>query len=307
MRLAALLACLPLSGFCQSLDLPANAVLSFEDVTPLGSYAMPTGPWTRDGLPVLTAEGEVRQQSWRVDAVGLTPLQLLDPLKEQLLQLGFTPVFTCTDVECGGFDFRFATPVVEAPAMYVDLGNYRYIAFQRMSDTGPALISLLASRSTSAGYLQITRVGRAEDTPNVAATAPSARAIAPVVTGELAQELEAHGRVILSDLTFETGSAQLGTGDFNTLRALADYLRANPERQIALVGHTDATGSLDGNITLSKRRAQSVMQRLIDSYDVPSRQVAAEGMGYLSPVATNVTPEGRDANRRVEVILTSTE
>jgi outer membrane protein OmpA-like peptidoglycan-associated protein len=70
-----------------------------------------------------------------------------------------------------------------------------------------------------------------------------------------------------------------------------------------LVGHTDSVGGLSGNIALSKRRAQSVRQRLIDTHGVDPSRLDAEGMGYLSPAASHLTPEGREANRRVEVIV----
>ena len=76
---------------------------------------------------------------------------------------------------------------------------------------------------------------------------------------------------------------------------------------MALVGHTDASGGLDVNIAVSRQRAQSVRQRLIDRYDIPARQVDAQGVGYLSPRASNLTEAGRQKNRRVEVMMTSTE
>ena len=74
-----------------------------------------------------------------------------------------------------------------------------------------------------------------------------------------------------------------------------------------LVGHTDAVGALEGNIRLSKKRAEAVMRRLIDGYGVDPVQLSAEGIGYLSPRASNATEEGRRLNRRVEVVLLSGE
>ena len=291
-----------------TLDMPSNATLELEDVAGLGSYAMPTGPWTPEGLPILTGTGEVRQQAWRIEASGLTTLQLLQPLTDQLADAGFEELFTCTDDACGGFDFRFATPVLPAPAMHVDLGDYRFMAAQRVVDGNTELLSILTSRSSSAGFVQVIRVGAAESGPVASADAPEVRAIStPRITGDLAQTLEVDGYFVLSDLAFQTGSAQLGDATFPTLDDLAEYLIANPERTVALVGHTDAVGSLDGNIALSKRRAGSVLERLVTSYDIPRRQLEAEGMGYLSPVATNLTEQGREANRRVVVIVTSTE
>ena len=73
--------------------------------------------------------------------------------------------------------------------------------------------------------------------------------------------------------------------------------------RVALVGHTDAQGSLDANIALSKRRAQAVADRLVAGHGVARAQLQAEGMGWLAPVATNLTPEGREANRRVEAVV----
>lgn len=299
---------LPLQAGAVTLDMPANAVLTTEKREGIGSYAMPTAMWTPDGMPILTGTGEVRQQAWRIDAAGLTTQQLLNPLIDQLKDDGFEVLFSCTDDACGGFDFRFATPVLPAPDMHVDLGDYRFVATQRTIDGAVELLSLLASRSTTAGYIQIIRVGMPENVPVAAADAPAVRAVAtPTITGDLAQELETNGRFVLSDLAFQTGSAQLGEDTFATLNDLATYLLANPDRRVALVGHTDSVGSLDGNIALSKRRAGSVLERLVTAYDVPRRQLDAQGMGYLAPVAANLSEEGREKNRRVEVIITSTD
>ncbi len=299
---------LPLQAGAVTLDMPSNAVLTAEVDEGVGSYDMPTAMWTPDGLPVLTGTGDVRQQAWRIDVPGLTTQQLLNPLVDQLKDDGFEVLFSCTDDACGGFDFRFATPVLPAPNMHVDLGDYRFIAAQRTLEGSVELLSLFASRSTTAGYIQIIRVGSADDVPVAAPDAPAVRAVsAPTITGDLADSLEANGRFVLSDLAFETGSAQLGEGTFATLDDLAAYLLANPERTVALVGHTDSVGSLDSNIALSKRRAGSVLERLVTSYDVPRRQLDAQGMGYLAPVASNLNDDGREANRRVEVIITSTQ
>ncbi len=76
--------------------------------------------------------------------------------------------------------------------------------------------------------------------------------------------------------------------------------------QVILVGHTDASGPLDMNVAVSRKRAESVVARLINVYGVPSAQVSAEGVGYLSPRASNLTDEGRHKNRRVEAVLAST-
>jgi outer membrane protein OmpA-like peptidoglycan-associated protein len=314
MRLAPLFALLLAApAHALTLDVPTGAVLTQQTVEPIGGHTLPTGAFAGGALPTVTVEGEVTWQAWRLPQAGLTTLALLTPLRDQLEEEDFTTLLDCATTVCGGFDFRFAIDVLPPPAMHVDLGDFRFLSARR-GDEG---VTILVSTTARAGYIQIVRAGPADaafrasatgDAPETT-TAPAALtpAAAAVAASGIGGALETQGRAILADLAFQTGSAQLGDGPFPSLDALAAYLTANPTRRVALVGHTDAEGSLDANIALSRRRAGSVLERLVADYDIPRAQLAAEGMGYLSPVASNLTPAGREANRRVEVILTSTE
>jgi len=286
------------------LSLPANATLTFERSQATADFDVATGPYTLAEKPSVPVSGPFLQQAWRVDAPGLTTLQILAPLKVQLLASEYEIVFECDTETCGGFDFRFAQDVVAEPDMHIDLGQFRYLSAQKDGQS----IVILVSTSVTAGFIQITSVG-ADTFVNQPTTNSGQNLQAEAAPSNLpvGRALESVGFTELSDLAFETGSSNLAEGDFASLAALAEYLRANPERKIALVGHTDSEGSLDGNIALSKRRAASVLERLSSAYDVPRGQMEAQGMGYLSPVATNLTEEGRQANRRVEAIITSTQ
>jgi OOP family OmpA-OmpF porin len=112
---------------------------------------------------------------------------------------------------------------------------------------------------------------------------------------------------VLGDLTFASGSADLDDTVFASLKALASLLADNQSWQIALVGHTDATGSADANLLISQRRAEAVKERLVMSYETDGSRIEAAGAGYLAPIASNLTQEGRAANRRVEVVLLAAE
>jgi len=306
--LCLLLLLAPHSGQALTLGFPANAEMTTQTRSALDSHLLATGPFADGTVPGVTAEGDVLQQSWRINAAGLTTLQLLRPLREQLQSEGFSIVFECETDACGGFDFRFGINVIGAPDMYVDLADFRYLTARRDSDGGAEHVGLVVSRSSNAGFVQVTFVGPPGSAPVTAEVSQTVvRAVTADLPDDFAAMIEAEGHVILSDLIFETGSAQLGPGPFASLDRLADYLTQNSDRQVALVGHTDSEGSLDGNIALSKRRAGSVLERLVSDYDIPRRQLAAEGMGFLAPIASNLTTEGRELNRRVEVIITSTE
>lgn len=309
-RLSTVLFCLwATTAQAQTLDFPSNATLQTEVESPLASYAVPVGIWDGTGVPVSMAEGRLVQQAWRIDAASLTTLQLLRPLREQLRNDRFRIIFDCQTEACGGFDFRFGTDTLAPPEMQINIGDFRFLAAERTGADGPEHVTLFISRTAQAGYVQVTSIGPVTDAsePLAAASAPSVRAAGAETPVDIADQLEQDGHAILADLTFATGSAQLGEAEFASLQVLADFLLANPDLTVALVGHTDSSGSLDGNIALSKQRAGSVLERLVSDYGVSRRQLEAEGMGYLAPIANNQSEAGRDANRRVEVIITATD
>lgn len=299
------------AGAAQAVDLtlPPGAEQSFGTVQSPGAYALPTGPWTAGQLPVERVEGRIEVGAWHVPGTDSTPFQLALPLRDAIQEAGFEILLDCRARRCGGFDFRFATLVLPAPEMFVDLTNYHFIS--AYSDDQGA-VSILTSRDRRQGYVQIIRAGTGESgvvLPSAVAApaAPAPAVVIPSDMSDLAATLEAQGHVILRDLVFRSGSTEMGEGRIGSLDALAAYLIANPSRRILFVGHTDATGSLEANRAISLRRAQAAVTYLRDRHDIAADQIDAEGAGYLSPVATNLTAEGREANRRIEAVLISTE
>lgn len=309
MRALALLLLLllaPAAGAAPTLSLPPSAERTAGDKSAMGSYAMPVGPWQDGRIETLRTEGEVTQTAWRVRDGSVTTMGLLATLRDQLGREGFEILFECATDECGGFDFRFATPCLPEPEMHVDLGDYRFLSARRETGGTPDYVSLLVSRSSDSGYVQMTRVGAALVQPLPIAAAEFSPQEAAPSPDSLADQLVANGKVVLGDLRFATGSTQLGAEDFPSLDALANFLRAHPEKAIALVGHTDAEGTLAANVAVSRKRAQSVADRLVSLHGVNPAQLTADGVGYLSPLASNLTAEGRSQNRRVEAMITST-
>lgn len=289
-------------AFAQDLRLPSNAELTFEEVRPDLGAGVPTLAWDGAKVPTVAMDGDFVLRSWRLDSAGLSSAQIMRSIREQLANARFETLLDCSTLECGGFDFRFAIDVIRPPHMEVNLADYRFLSAQK-EGVG---IMVLASRTRGAGFLQIAMVGASAATPLIETTEPVARGFAnDDVRLNLADQLDQSGRAVLEGLEFQRGSAQLGPGPFESLAELATLLRAQPTLEVALVGHTDSEGSLAGNIALSKRRAGSVLERLATQHGVSRQQMEAEGMGYLSPLANNLTAEGRETNRRVEVIITS--
>ena len=109
-----------------------------------------------------------------------------------------------------------------------------------------------------------------------------------------------------SGILFATNSSTVSAASKSALRDLARNLEKNPDTDLRIVGHTDNTGRVDYNQSLSERRAKSVYDYLLDQ-GVSSRRMVYEGKGIHQPVASNNTVEGRAQNRRVEVLISANE
>jgi outer membrane protein OmpA-like peptidoglycan-associated protein len=113
-------------------------------------------------------------------------------------------------------------------------------------------------------------------------------------------------RVVLpQDILFATDSATLQPTLVNDLRAVAQSLQKYPNSTVQVMGHTDNVGAAAYNQDLSQRRAGSVASVLRD-YGVPGGRIVSIGRGEDQPVASNLTPEGRAQNSRVEIIIRPT-
>lgn len=105
------------------------------------------------------------------------------------------------------------------------------------------------------------------------------------------------------NITFKTNSAELDPSFYQVLNSVNTVLGKYNKTVVEVAGHTDNTGSAEYNQRLSERRANAVAQYL-EGQGLASNRVVTIGAGQTRPVADNSTPEGRQANRRVELTLT---
>jgi outer membrane protein OmpA-like peptidoglycan-associated protein len=109
--------------------------------------------------------------------------------------------------------------------------------------------------------------------------------------------------LIIPDIFFASGSAELNPGSFNLLDSFANKLATSFIDSMIVEGHTDSIGKLDYNEALSLNRATSVKNYLTGKVAGLEEKTITRGFAYLRPVASNKTPKGRQLNRRVEIIL----
>lgn len=105
-----------------------------------------------------------------------------------------------------------------------------------------------------------------------------------------------------SDLLFPTNSSYLTEKAKVELSKLSKLLNQDKTKKIRVDGHTDSTGEANYNQWLSDKRAASVKKFLEDA-GVSAARITTKGLGQTKPISDNKTPEGRQKNRRVEVVI----
>jgi OOP family OmpA-OmpF porin len=107
------------------------------------------------------------------------------------------------------------------------------------------------------------------------------------------------GRMILRGVNFESGSAALKDESYYILNQVFESLEAYPEVKVEIRGYTDNRGGYQYNIDLSQKRAETVMNYLVNR-GIDSSRLSAKGFGPADPVASNKSRDGRAQNRRIE-------
>jgi outer membrane protein OmpA-like peptidoglycan-associated protein len=106
----------------------------------------------------------------------------------------------------------------------------------------------------------------------------------------------------MSDVLFRSGSFELLPGARERLAKVSGIVLAYPSLHVAVEGHTDSVGGDEYNQELSEHRAQSVRDYFVQQ-GIPASTIEFRGFGKSQPIASNETAEGRQQNRRVELVL----
>lgn len=173
--------------------------------------------------------------------------------------------------------------------------------FTANSETGKYLISLPSGKNyginfSKEGYLFVSH--------SFDLTNDSLSSYKEVKKDVLMNKLDVGSKVILKNVFFDTDKSTLRKESKNELSRLIKILETNPTLKIEIGGHTDSRGAAEYNLRLSKDRAQSVVNYLID-YGISKDRLTFKGYGKNEPIATNDTEEGRQENRRVEIKVIS--
>jgi outer membrane protein OmpA-like peptidoglycan-associated protein len=121
----------------------------------------------------------------------------------------------------------------------------------------------------------------------------------------LQSKLDARGLMttVPGEVLFSAGSNEVQEGAYDTLAKVAELIDMYGSRQVLIIGHSDAVGDAERNRYLSELRAERVKQIFVDYFELAPDRLSTAGLGEARPIASNATPQGRSANRRVEVLI----
>jgi len=115
---------------------------------------------------------------------------------------------------------------------------------------------------------------------------------------------DARGTIIsMSDILFDVGKATLTTDLKTSLAKIAGILTIYKDANVLVEGHTDNVGGEEYNQKLSEKRAENVMNFLINPGGIAQSRLQSQGHGFSKPIADNATKEGRQKNRRVDLVV----
>jgi outer membrane protein OmpA-like peptidoglycan-associated protein len=109
----------------------------------------------------------------------------------------------------------------------------------------------------------------------------------------MAADIDEKGTVRLYGIHFDADKVKIKEKSESVLAGMAELLQQNPDLKLRVVGHTDATGSMEHNMELSKQRARAVVDFLSTEHGIPEDRIPPHGVGPLAPVASNEDESGR--------------
>jgi OmpA-OmpF porin, OOP family len=214
----------------------------------------------------------------------------------------------------------------DSPAQHIDFregradvwnrgaGSFAGASLER-APAGPPTLRIMADGNHVKVYLNDTRLvnvpnadlGRSDRirvTLRGTGSQPSLLTNIRIAAGgrALYDALAADGRVVTRGILFDTGSDRIRPESTPTLKEIGEMLVAHGDLRLRVEGHTDSVGSADANQALSERRAQAVRRYLVERHGIDEARLEAAGLGQTRPMDSNDTPEGRQNNRRVELV-----
>ena len=220
-----------------------------------------------------------------------------------LSDAGFTSLYSCQQEECGPNFYTFAAlPWANGFGWVRDVfitepPKQRYLAAKLVREEGDIYVGLYVidynfMNSMAAPYVHL----------DIVELAAIENKMVVVEAEALSQGIQTLGHAAVYGIYFDTDKDVIEPESKAALDEVGRLLAEQTDLSLHVVGHSDNEGAFDYNLALSQKRAAAVVDALVETYGISRSRLEANGVGFLAPVASNRTEEGRAQNRRVELV-----
>lgn len=285
-------------------------VIAWQHIENYQPFKNPTGPVTgyRHISEVIDTEGRVTRTFYKYVGTDRTYSEIyknyLDALKEEgfeLLGQGMSP-----DRKGAGVGSRQWQEVYFRLNPVTKSGEVNSLMAGTATSGGAGVIVAKKDRAEGTAYVVITTEQHSENyigaLIDIVEVEAAQTGLVVVDAEAIGSDIKEYGRVVLSGVVFEFDKATLLPKSKAALDAIAQFLKANPNKSFYVVGHTDSKGTFAYNNKLSSDRAIAVADALKQDYGIAAPRLEPHGVGPLSPVYSNTSDAGREQNRRVELV-----
>ncbi|MFN2340999.1 MAG: OmpA family protein [Halanaerobium sp.] len=272
-----------------------NSYIVYYTQKDFDEYTLPLG-YLDDGELTESKEltGKVTRIQYNMEDENKSTLEIYHNFETALKDAGFEIIFSATDEE---LHWRWTSRLYGDINQLGKGGHYvgseddvRYLSAEYISEDEEIYVSFCVTESRYLAYqLDIIEVE------------PMETGLVDVKAGAISREISERGTVSIHDIYFETDKAELKPESESALEEIVEFLNNEPEINLFVVGHTDIQGDFDHNMELSSRRAEAVVDALVD-FGINEERLNPYGVGPLVPTNNNDTKEGRAENRRVELV-----
>lgn len=236
-------------------------------------------------------EGRVTRQRYKNPA-GRSTFEILANYREALEGQGFVVDYACEGAAgCGNRGVgRLGSPGWNS-INGINLGiagDVRYLSAARIDGSGRAWVSVAVNPSSH--FVHIVEQAALQG------------GLVKVTAEALDNDLMRTGKAVVDGIFFDTDSDRLRPESDEALAQIAALMASRSSLKLWIVGHTDMTGAFARNLELSRARAAAVVVALVQRHGVDAARLEAHGVGPLAPAASNRSDDGRQLNRRVEIV-----
>ena len=267
--------------------------IKFYNVENYGQTVFATGPVKKacDAEKTsLTVEGKITRIFYRIPK-GVSALEVFRNFETKIKEANFETIFSGGPDQINDYNFKYKHPVEIVREARLGYDIYYLSA-----------VKTVAGRKTYLSVLASTHSGGDGVRVGLIAAETKAMEMQMVDAAKMRLDMTETGRVALYGIYFDHNSAKLKPESKPTLNEIVKLLTNHPDLRIIVVGHTDYIGGFDYNVDLSKRRAKTVLDALVQGHGINGTRLKSDGVGYLAPAASNLTDAGRTLNRRVELV-----